>query len=98
MSPRSEGRHRVADGAVADPPTLTNGQAAPPLAAAPVGPFTVQLLNDQWFIGSPGAAQRIEDAEWLDSWLAANGSTGQHDLDFAGDDDLRQRFRLELGG
>jgi hypothetical protein len=97
MSPRNEGRHRVADGAVADPPTLSDGPLAPPLPAAPIGPFTVQLLNGQWFIGGPGAAQRIEDAAWLDAWLLANGSTGHHDLDFAGDHELQQRFTLELG-
>ncbi len=55
------------------------------------------MLNGQWFIGAPGAAQRIEDAAWLDTWLAANGSTGQDDLDFAGDHELQQRFRAELG-
>jgi hypothetical protein len=98
VSPRSEGRHRVADGAVADPPAETDGdEVARPLAVTPAGPFTVQRLNGQWFIGSPGAAQRIEDAPWLDTWLAANGSTGHHDLDFAGDRALQQRFAVEFG-
>jgi hypothetical protein len=67
------------------------------LAVAATGPFTVQLLNGQWFIGSPGAAQRIEGAHWLDVWLAANGSTGHHDLDFGGDHALQQRFTVEFG-
>jgi hypothetical protein len=64
--------------------------------ANPVGPFTVQWLNGHWFIGSPGAAQRIEDAAWLDAWLTANGSRGHGDLDFAGDREIEQRFLAEL--
>jgi hypothetical protein len=89
----SEGRHRVADGAVADGPL---GPADPTidghLRADAGGRFTVQLLNDQWFIGEPGVAQRIEDATWLQNWLAANGSSGHRDLDFAGNDELRDQF------
>ncbi len=60
------------------------------------GRFTVQLLNDQWFIGEAGAAQRIEDGAWLDSWLTANGSSGHGDLDFAGDHELRERFEADF--
>jgi hypothetical protein len=89
----SEGRHRVADGAVADTPV---GPPDPTvdghLRADAGGRLTVQLLNDQWFIGEAGAAQRIEDATWLHSWLAANGSSGPGELDFAGDHRLRERF------
>ena len=91
-----EGRHRVADGAVADPGGFPAGDAPLRLAATPTGPFTVQLVNDTWFIGVPGAAQRIEDARWLESWLAANGAHGRNRLDFAGDRDLEQRFTTEL--
>ena len=61
------------------------------------GPFTVQWLNDTWFVGHAGAAQRIEDGPWLGTWLAANGARGWADLDFAGDASLEQRFVTELG-
>jgi hypothetical protein len=88
----SEGRHRVADGAVADTPLGPAETIGGHLRADPGGRFTVQLLNDQWFIGEPGAAQRIEDATWLHNWLAANGSSGHGELDFAGDHQLSERF------
>ena len=89
----SEGRHRVADGAVADTPLGPADSADNShLRADAGGRFTVQLLNDQWFIGEPGVAQRIEDATWLNSWLAANGSSGHGELDFAGDHQLSERF------
>jgi hypothetical protein len=73
-----------------------------PVDSVPVavcaGPFTVQQLNDQWFIGLPTAAQRIADASGLESWLAANGGPDLTALDFGGDRDLEQRFRAEFGG
>ncbi len=98
MSSRSEGRHRVADGAAAETPSdQAEAGSTPLLPAGPAGRFTVQLLDDQWFVGGPGAAQRIENAAWLDAWLTANGSSGHADLDFAGDDALRERFAAELG-
>ncbi|MFL6099437.1 MAG: hypothetical protein ACJ71T_05735 [Actinomycetales bacterium] len=59
--------------------------------------FTVQLLSEHWFIGVPGAAQRISDPATLDSWLAANGGLDRRDLDFAGDQALEQRFWAEMG-
>jgi hypothetical protein len=64
------------------------------------GPFTVQLLNDHWFIGLPGVAQRIENPVGLESWLAANGGTDRSALDFGGDLDLEQRFwtYMDSGG
>jgi hypothetical protein len=65
---------------------------------APSGPFTVQLLNDHWFIGLPGAAQRIEDPPGLELWLAANGGLDLTALDFGGDRDLEQRFRTHFDG
>jgi len=67
------------------------------LTRVPSGQFTVQLLSEQWFIGLPGAAQRINDAASLDSWLAANGGIDRRDLDFAGDGALEQRFWAEMG-
>lgn len=95
------GQHRVADGAVADPRLTTTGSLdpVPPVsAAAGGGPFTIQRLNDQWFIGWPGAAQRIEDPTGLDAWLVANGRTDRSALDFSGDRDLEQRFWTEMDG
>jgi hypothetical protein len=68
------------------------------LRTDPRRPFTVQLLNEHWFVGEPGAAQRIEDGAWLDTWLAANGARGRLDLDFAGDHALKERFLTELTG
>jgi hypothetical protein len=93
----SEGRHRVADGAVADAPLDPAGFTSEAILKADAGGrFTVQRLNDQWFIGEAGAAQRIEDGAWLDSWLTANGSSGHGDLDFAGDHELRERFQSDF--
>ena len=60
------------------------------------GPFTIQLLNDQWFIGWPGAAQRIEDSSALRAWMAANGGVDRSGLDFSGDRELEQRFWTEM--
>jgi hypothetical protein len=64
---KAEGRHRVdevplddtalAPLASADQPPLT------PITPDLPGRFSVQLLDDHWFIGSPGAVQRIEDAQ-----------------------------------
>jgi hypothetical protein len=65
-------------------------------AAVSTGPFSVQWLNDHWFIGLPGAAQRIEDPPGLESWLAANGTADRSALDFGGDRDLEQRFWSEM--
>jgi hypothetical protein len=61
------------------------------------GPFSVQLLEGRWFVGPLGAMQRVEDAHWLATWLAANGITHHDGLDFAGDQELEQRFVAELG-
>ncbi len=92
------GRHRVADGMVAESVVERSGTEATDLQPAdPVGPFAIQWLNDQWFVGFPGAAQRIEDSAWLDAWLAANGALGREELDFAGDRELEQRFVTDLG-
>jgi hypothetical protein len=90
------GQHRVADGAVADTRVSpTDGGPAIP-ADISTGPFTVQRLNEQWFIGWPGAAQRIADPLELDSWLAANGGLGRASLDFGGNGDLEQQFWTEM--
>lgn len=72
---------------------MSEQSALPP----PHGHFTVQLLSDQWFVGLPEAAQRIADAAALDTWLAANGETDRHALDFAGDPALEERFWAEMG-
>lgn len=92
-----EGRHRVADGQVADTRAELSDTQHSVVPRVPSGQFTVQLLSDQWFIGLPGAAQRIDDLAALDSWLAANGRTDRRDLDFAGDQALEQRFQSEMG-
>jgi hypothetical protein len=92
----AEGRHRVADGQVADTRDVLTDTQDGVVSRGPVGQFTVQLLSDQWFIGLPGAAQRIDDGTALDSWLAANGRTDRRDLDFAGDQTLEQRFHSEM--
>ena len=65
--------HRVADGGVADTGLGPETHADSIPAALSTGPFTVQWLSDGWFVGLPGAAQRVEDPTGLDSWLAANG-------------------------
>jgi hypothetical protein len=95
LQPR-EGRHRVADGAVADGAARTADAVVDPLLRSGGGRFTVQFLNDHWFIGEAGAAQRIEDAAWLDGWLVANGCSGHQDLDFSGDHQLKERFFTEF--
>lgn len=94
---RRLGRHRVADGRVADTRAVLTDTQDSLLTRVPGGQFTVQLLSEQWFVGMPGAAQRINDAESLDSWLAANGGIDRRDLDFGGDEALEQRFWTELG-
>jgi hypothetical protein len=66
------------------------------LSREPLGRFGVQFLEGHWFIGPPGAAQRIEDAQWLGNWLAANGSDSSQTLDFAGDRELERRFLTEF--
>jgi hypothetical protein len=90
-------RHSVADGQVADTRAVSADSQGSVLPRVPMGQSTVQLLGDQWFIGRPGAAHRIDDAAALDSWLAANGWTDHRDLDFAGNEALEQRFRTEMG-
>jgi hypothetical protein len=72
--------------------TPVAGDPQQPVTPDLPGQFSVQLLEGHWFIGPVGAVQRVEDAQWLQNWLAANGSIGPEVLDFAGDDDLRQRF------
>lgn len=61
-----------------------------------MGLFTVRCLEGQWFVGSEKASQRIEDGPWLDAWLALNGATGRHVLNFDGDQSLEQRFLTEF--
>src|SRR5689334_25191476 len=98
MSPsRPEGRHRVADGGIAESQTGPRAVDDPLLSRVPAGPFTVQLVADHWYIGLPGAGQRLEDAAALSSWLAANGQPDTGGLDFAGDHELEQRFWSEMG-
>jgi hypothetical protein len=92
----TEGAHIVADGGVAETRVAPMNVVDSIPAAPSAGPFTVQLLNDHWFIGLPGAAQRIENALGLDSWLAANGRPDRTALDFGEDRDLEQRFWSEL--
>jgi hypothetical protein len=94
---RPEGRHRVADGQVAETAAGPSEVPEPALTRLPAGPFTVQLVADHWFVGLPGAGQRIDDAASLTSWLAANGQTDGGGLDFAGDSALEQRFWSEMG-
>jgi hypothetical protein len=97
---KAEGRHRVEEVPLDDTglalPASTDQVPLTPITPDLPGRFSVQLLDDHWFIGPPGAVQRIEDAQWLDNWLAANGFNGPDALDFAGDHDLEQRFRTEL--
>ena len=100
MNRRADGRHRV-DEVHVDDTALTLPASADPGPLTPVTPdlpgrFSVQLLDDQWFIGPLGAVQRVEDAPWLENWLAANGINGPDALDFAGDRELEQRFRTDL--
>jgi hypothetical protein len=96
MNSRGSGRHRVADGAIAETTGSSMGRVEP-LMADQVGPFTVQYLGDSWFVGAPGAAQRIEDRAGLEAWLAVNGCLSDDELDFVGGSELRQRFLAELG-
>ena len=84
------GRHQIADGALAD----TGGPRADEKLILPgisTGPFTVQWLDEHWFIVLPGVAQRIEDARALESWLAAKGANARAELYFAGDRVLSTR-------
>lgn len=90
------GLHRVADGEVAETGLGPAHVAELIPAAGSTGRFTVQWLNDHWFIGLPGAAQRIEDQPGLDSWLAANGQLDRTALEFGGDRELEQRFWSEM--
>jgi hypothetical protein len=97
---KAEGRHRV-DEVPPDDTALAPFESADQVPPSPLtpdlpGPFSVQFLDDHWFIGPPGAVQRIEDAQWLHNWLAANGFNGPDALDFSGDRDLEQRFLAEL--
>ena len=52
------------------------GRCTMPVTPDLPGRFSVQLLDGHWFIGQVGAVQRIEDAQWLANWLAANGASG----------------------
>jgi hypothetical protein len=88
--------HRVADGGVADTGLGPETHADSIPAALSTGPFTVQWLSDGWFVGLPGAAQRVEDPTGLDSWLAANGQMDRTALEFGGDRELEQRFWSEM--
>ena len=71
--------------------------ADPLLVPETPGPFTVQWLDGQWYVGDAGAAQRIADAATLDAWLTVNARDGRGALDFDGDASLRARFVTEFG-
>ena len=94
---KSEGRHRVADGRVAESAAGPSEVPEPALTRTAGGPFTVQFLADHWFVGLPGAGQRVENAASLAAWLAANGQPDGGGLDFAGDSALEQRFWSDMG-
>jgi hypothetical protein len=97
MTKRADGRHRAVELGV-DAVDLPRDDPGTPVIPDPLGRFAVQLLDGHWFVGPHGAAQRVENPQWLDSWLAANGTTSRAALDFAGDRDLEQRFHSEFGG
>jgi hypothetical protein len=97
MNGKDEGRHRAGEVPLAETTiSPVAGDNEIPLTPDLPGQFSVQLLDGHWFIGPIGAVQRIEDARWLQNWLAANGTNGPDVLDFAGDHELRQRFLTEL--
>src|SRR5690349_9069301 len=89
---KGEGRHRVADGQAADTRAHLIEGDGPVLPRGPGSLYTVQDLAGHWFVGPPGAAQKIEDAASLDAWLSANGAIDRRVLDFGGDAQMERRF------
>ena len=97
MTRKPEGRHRVSELPLSEAGPLALPADDPGSATVePRSRFAVHLLDGHWFIGLPDAMQRIESPEWLDEWLAANGSNGHDIFDFAGDRDLERRFLADL--
>ena len=85
---KAEGRHRVEEVPLGDTalPPLASADQVPPTPLTPdlPGPFSVQFLDDHWFIGPPGAVQLSRTTrQWLHNWLAANGFSGPDALDFS---------------